>query len=123
MRTVQESKRKATWLVQHPLSAEDEAVMVAMRSIVEPNRGKLQGIAARAPFDTIMERVSAPAGVIYEADSIGGVPGMVVQAGWRTAQSGRYASSRRMVQLGLCAGVSPSGGPHRPECPDSDFLA
>lgn len=75
MRTVQESKSKATWLVQHPLSAEDEAVMVAMRSIVEPNRGKLQGIAARAPFDTIMERVSAPAGVIYEADSIGGVPG------------------------------------------------
>ena len=49
--------------------------MGAMRAIVEPNKGKLQGIAARVPFDSIMEHVAAPAGVIYEADSVGGVPG------------------------------------------------
>ena len=49
--------------------------MVAMRAIVEPNKGKLQGVAARIPFDAIMEHVAAPAGVVYVADRVGGVSG------------------------------------------------
>jgi len=49
--------------------------MAAMRVMVEPNKGKLQGTAARVPFDTIMEHVSAPDRVVYEADNIGGVSG------------------------------------------------
>ncbi|WP_263385093.1 alpha/beta hydrolase fold domain-containing protein [Granulicella arctica] len=49
--------------------------MTAMRSIVEPNKGKLRGVAARVPFDAIMKRVSAPAGVVYEADTVGGISG------------------------------------------------
>ena len=36
--------------------------MAAMRAIVEPNKGKLQGVAARVPFDAIMEHVSSPVG-------------------------------------------------------------
>ena len=49
--------------------------MTAMRAIVEPNKGKLQGLAARVPYDAIMVQVAAPAGIVYEADSVGGVPG------------------------------------------------
>jgi len=60
MQTLREDHSTASWLVQHPLSAEDQVAMAAMRPIVEPNKGKLQGIAARVPFDAIMEHVSAP---------------------------------------------------------------
>src|ERR1700677_1626538 len=59
----------------HPASAKDGAAMRALRPLVEPMKGKLQGIAARAPFDAIMERVVAPQGVTFEADTVGGIPG------------------------------------------------
>lgn len=59
----------------HPLTAEDAAVMTAMRAMVEPHKGLMQGVAARAPYDAIMGRVGAPAAVSYEADTVGGVPG------------------------------------------------
>ena len=75
MQTIREDGRTDRWQVQHPLSAEDEAAMAAMRAIVEPNKGKLQGVEARVPFDAIMEHVSAPVGVTYEADHVGGVSG------------------------------------------------
>ncbi len=75
MQTLQNDHPAAPWLVQHPLSAEDQAAMDAMRVIVEPNKGKLQGIGARVPFDSIMEHVSAPAGVAYDANQIGTVRG------------------------------------------------
>lgn len=61
--------------VFHPISAEDKVEMAAMRAIVEPNKGRLQGTAARVPFDAIMERVAVPAGVTFEAGTVGGVPG------------------------------------------------
>jgi hypothetical protein len=50
--------------------------MVAMRAIVEPNKGRLQGTAARVPFDGIMESVAAPDGVTYQPDHVGGIPGV-----------------------------------------------
>jgi monoterpene epsilon-lactone hydrolase len=75
MQTLREHPGTALWLVHHPCSAEDQAAMVTVRAIVEPNKGKLQGIEARVPFDNIMEHVIAPAGVVYEADSVGGVSG------------------------------------------------
>jgi acetyl esterase/lipase len=75
MDTVKANQDTASWLVRHPLSVQDEATMLAMRVAVEPNKGKLQGVASRVPFDAIMERVSAPAGIVYEADTIGGVSG------------------------------------------------
>ena len=70
--TIQANPR---WSTFHKISAEDKAAMAAMRAIVEPNRGRLQGTAARVPFDGIMERVVAPASVTYEADTVGGVSG------------------------------------------------
>lgn len=61
--------------VFHAISAEDKITMAAMRAIVEPNKGRLQGTSARVPFDAIMESVAIPAGVTFEADTVGGVPG------------------------------------------------
>ena len=64
-----------TWPTTHRISAEDKTAMSAMRVVVEPNKGRLQGTAARVPFDAIMERVAAPAGVTYEAGTVGSVSG------------------------------------------------
>ena len=49
--------------------------MAGLRAIVEPNKGRLQGTAARVPFDAIMEHVAAPEDVTFEAGTVGGVPG------------------------------------------------
>src|ERR1700735_4503926 len=76
MKTTLQEKRDmiGSWSLFHPINAQDTA-MVAMRAIVEPNKGRLQGTAARVPFDAIMERVAAPAGVTYEAGTVGGGSG------------------------------------------------
>jgi len=59
----------------HPINTADKTAMASLRAIVEPNKGRLQGTAARVPFDAIMERVAAPEGVTFEAGAVGGVPG------------------------------------------------
>ncbi|MBB5055413.1 acetyl esterase/lipase [Granulicella aggregans] len=122
MQTLREDQSTASWLVQHPLSAEDEAAMTAMRAIVEPNKGKLRGVAARVPFNAIMERVSAPAGVVYEADSVGGVSGwwcrpegarpgeavMHLHGGWfnwGSAQAFRHLAGHIALSVGVAAFV------------------
>jgi epsilon-lactone hydrolase len=122
MQTLREDQSTASWLVQHPLSAEDQAAMAAMRAIVEPNKGKLQGFAARVPFDAIMEHVSAPVGVVYEADRIGGVSGwwcrpenarpghaiMHIHGGWfnwGSAQAFRHLAGHIAVSAGVAAFV------------------
>jgi epsilon-lactone hydrolase len=69
------SQNSAPWSTTHPLTAEDKVAMTALRAMVEPLKGKLQGTAARPPFDAIMERVAAPGGVRFEADTVGGISG------------------------------------------------
>ena len=69
------SSEISPWLLQHPCSTQDQTVMTNMREVVTPNKGKLQGVGARVPFNAIMERVAAPEGVTYEAEQIGGVSG------------------------------------------------
>ena len=66
---------KESWLVTHPLSPEDSAAMTALRSAVAAMKGKLEGVAARAPFNGIMEHVAGPDGVGFEADTVGGISG------------------------------------------------
>jgi epsilon-lactone hydrolase len=66
---------KAPWAVVHPLSQEDAVAATALRSIVAPVKGKLEGTAARDPFNDIMERVESPAGVTFEPDTVGGISG------------------------------------------------
>jgi len=63
------------WCVIHPLSPADSAAMTALRSAVAGMKGKLEGTAARGPFNGIMERVAAPDGVTFEADTVGGISG------------------------------------------------
>src|SRR3989475_7657948 len=66
---------KPPWLTVHPLSPEDALGATALRASVAAFKGKLAGTAARAPFDAVMERVAAPAGVPFEADTVGGISG------------------------------------------------
>ena len=63
------------WCTTHPVTPEDKAAMAGMRAMVEPNKGKMQGVAGRDPFDAIMMRVAQPEGVSYRQETIGGVPG------------------------------------------------
>jgi monoterpene epsilon-lactone hydrolase len=122
MQALREDHSTVSWLVQHPCSAEDQAAMATMRAIVEPNKGKLQGIAARVPFDAIMQQVSAPVGVVYEADSVGGVSGwwcrpetarpgqavMHIHGGWfhwGSAQAFRHLAGHIAVSAGVAAFV------------------
>src|SRR6267143_4333329 len=67
---------KPPWLAVHPLSQEDALGATALRASVADFKGKLAGTAARGPFDAVMERVAAPAGVSFEADTVGGISGM-----------------------------------------------
>jgi epsilon-lactone hydrolase len=64
-----------SWTETHPATEHDQAAMAAMRAIVEPNKGRMQGMAARAAFDGIMSRVIAPVGVTFHEDTLGGVSG------------------------------------------------
>src|SRR6266704_857164 len=66
---------KPPWLTVHPLSPEDSLGATALRASVAAFKGKLAGTAARGPFDAVMERVAAPAGVTFEADTVGGISG------------------------------------------------
>jgi acetyl esterase/lipase len=96
--------------------------MAAMRAIVEPNKGRLQGVAARAPFDAIMERVAAPVGVAYEADRVGGISGwwcrpeaalpghavLHIHGGWfnwGSAQAFRHLAGHIAAHAGVAAFV------------------
>jgi epsilon-lactone hydrolase len=63
------------WRFVHPLTPEDAAAMTALRSAVAGLKGKLEGITARAPFNSIIERVEAPERVTFEEDAVGGISG------------------------------------------------
>jgi epsilon-lactone hydrolase len=66
---------KASWSVIHPLSPEDSAAMTTLKSAVAAMKGKLNGTAARGPFNAIMEHVATPDGVSFEPDIVGGISG------------------------------------------------
>ena len=59
----------------HPVTQEDKTAMTALRSMVEPNKGRLQGMAARGPFDQIIGRTVAPKDVTFQQDALGGISG------------------------------------------------
>ena len=74
----------ATNVTIHPLDPEDAALTAAMRSIVSSTKGVSRGIEARGPFDALMESVLPGDGVTFEADTLGGIPGIWVHpANWR----------------------------------------
>jgi acetyl esterase/lipase len=63
------------WYVSHPLSQKDSAAVAALRSMVAPMKGKIEGTAGRGPFNDVMEQVAVPEGVTFEADTVGGLSG------------------------------------------------
>jgi monoterpene epsilon-lactone hydrolase len=66
-------------IVTHLLDAEDEAIVASMRAKPRPAKGRLRGVEARVPFDAFMESVLQRSDVTFEADTVGGVPGIWVR--------------------------------------------
>ena len=72
----------------HPLDPEDAAITAAMRAMVSSSKGARPGIEARGQFDALMESVSPRGDVTFEADTLGGVPGLWVHpADWRSGEA------------------------------------
>jgi monoterpene epsilon-lactone hydrolase len=73
------------FIVAHPLEAEDAAITAGIRAAAKPTKGLLRSIEARGQFDSLMESVSPRGDVTFEADTLGGVPGLWVHpVGWRS---------------------------------------
>jgi monoterpene epsilon-lactone hydrolase len=64
-----------SWLTVHPIGEADSVEVAALRSVVAPMKGKLEGTAGRSMFDDIMEQVAVPSDVTFEAATIGGIAG------------------------------------------------
>ena len=76
------------FVVIHPLDPEDAAITAAMRAMVSSAKGVIRGIEARGPFDALMESVLPRDDVKFEADTLGGIPGIWVHpAGWRSDEA------------------------------------
>jgi monoterpene epsilon-lactone hydrolase len=65
----------APWYTVHPLSVHDQTVMLQMRSMAAPNKGRMRGVAARPAFDALIARTAMPDGVTWQSDEVGGVAG------------------------------------------------
>ena len=72
---LKDAATKTPWLLTHPLNGEDSVVVAALRSVVAPMKGKVEGTAGRGPFNHIMEQVAVPEGVTFEAATVGGISG------------------------------------------------
>jgi epsilon-lactone hydrolase len=72
----------------HPLDPGDAAITAAMRAMVSSSKGARPGIEARGQFDALMESVLPRGDVTFEADTLGGVPGLWVNpANWRSGET------------------------------------
>jgi len=69
------TRTRESWLTVHPLTSGDRSVMAAIRAQVEPNKGRLRGVAARATFDAIISHTIAPEGVVFREDRLDTIPG------------------------------------------------
>jgi epsilon-lactone hydrolase len=75
------ANRPSTGLIEiHPLDSEDAAITAAMRAMLSSSKGAKAGVGAREQFDDLMERVLPRNDVTFEADTIGGIPGMWVRS-------------------------------------------
>jgi hypothetical protein len=62
----------------HSLDPEDAAITTAMRASASSRKGARAGVEAREQFGALMESISPRGGVRFEADTLGGVPGLWV---------------------------------------------
>jgi monoterpene epsilon-lactone hydrolase len=76
------------FVVIHPLDPEDAAITAATRAMTSSTKGARRGIEARGQFDALMESVLPRDDVTFEADTLGGVPGLWVHpADWRSGEA------------------------------------
>jgi epsilon-lactone hydrolase len=66
------------FVVTHPLDLEDAPTVAAMRAMASSTKGMLRGIAAREPFDALMELVLPRDDLTFKSDTIGNIPGFWV---------------------------------------------
>jgi epsilon-lactone hydrolase len=66
---------------RHPLASADRNWMAQLRAATEANKGKLRGVAARGPFDSIIARTAAPKDLSFREATVGGIPGWWVEPG------------------------------------------
>ena len=72
----------------HPLDPEDAAITAVMRAMLSSSKGARPGPDARGQFDALMESVSPRGHVMFEADTLGRVPGLWVRpAEWRSGEA------------------------------------
>src|SRR5580698_1132084 len=72
------------FIIRHPLDPEDAAITAAMRAMASSSKGVPRGIEARGQFDALMESVLPRDDVTFDADTLGGIPGLWVHpANWR----------------------------------------
>jgi monoterpene epsilon-lactone hydrolase len=88
MRGPSTDRTSTEFVAIHPLDAEDAAITAAMRAMLSSSKGVRQGIEARGQFDAFMEGVLPRDDVTFEADTLGGVPGLWVHpADWRSDEA------------------------------------
>jgi acetyl esterase/lipase len=76
------------YVATHPLDPEDAAITAAMRAMVRSSKGARPGPEARGQFDALMESVLPRGDVTFQADTLGGVPGLWVHpADWRSGEA------------------------------------
>jgi monoterpene epsilon-lactone hydrolase len=83
------TERKSTGsVVINPLDPEDATITAAMRAMASSTKGVRRGVEARAQFDALMESVLRCDDMTFEADTLGGVPGVwVYPADWRPGEA------------------------------------
>jgi epsilon-lactone hydrolase len=82
------SRTATEYAAKHPLDPDDAMITAAMRAMVSSSKGARPGIEARGQFDALMENVLPRAEVTFQADTVGGVPGLWVHpADWRPSEA------------------------------------
>ena len=72
----------------HPLDPEDAAITAVMRPMLSASKGARPGVEARGQFDALMESLLPRDNVTFEADTLGGVPGLWAHpADWRSSEA------------------------------------
>jgi epsilon-lactone hydrolase len=75
--------KSSGFVVVHPLDPEDAVIAADMRAMTSSAKGVRRGIEARGQFDAFMESVLPRDDVTFEADTLGGIPGIWVHpADW-----------------------------------------
>jgi epsilon-lactone hydrolase len=68
------------YVILHPLDPEDSAITASIRSAASSAKGVSAGPEARRQFDAFMESVVPRDDVDFEAETLGGIPGLWVKA-------------------------------------------